>query len=176
MTSFAETIVAGGKVSVTMANRMLNDVKPETFARQPRLASGLVKTNHLAFIFGHLASYPAGWLQAAKLEVPPECVMPVGWSDLFPAGKECRDDPEGTIYPPMAEIVAFFNKSHETALAKLAGLSDARLSEPNPREGRLREMFPTLGGMLMFYMTSHMMLHIGQASTWRRCFGLGSVM
>jgi len=176
MPTFAETIVAGGRVSVTMANRMLADVKPETFARSPRFGSTVVKTNHPAFVFGHLAMYPSGWLQAAGLEVPPECTPPAGWSDLFAAGKECRDDPGGTIYPPMAEIVASFNKTHEAALPRLAALSDAKLSGQNPREGRLRDMFPTLGGLLMFYMTTHMMLHIGQVSAWRRCFGLGSVM
>ncbi len=176
MSNFTDCIVRGGRVTVRMANMMLTDVKPETFARQPRLASGLVKTNHPAFVFGHLATYPAGWLQAAGLPVPAECNVPANWKDLFGAGAECRDDAEGTIYPPMAEIVAAFNRTHEAALAAFPALTDAQLAGPNPREGRLREMFPTLGGLLMFYVTTHAMLHIGQVSAWRRCFGLGSVM
>ena len=176
MSNFTDCIVRGGRVTVRMANLMLTDVKPETFARQPRLASGLVKTNHPAFVFGHLATYPAAWLQAAGLPARPECAVPAGWTDLFAAGKECHDDPDRKIYPAMPEIVAFFNQSHESALGAMASLSDAKLAEPNPREGRIREMFPTLGGMLMFYATCHMMMHVGQVSAWRRCFGLGSVM
>lgn len=172
--SFSETFVRGGRVSLGMADRLLAGIKPETFARKPRFGGTVVDTNHPAFVYGHLALYPARWLSDAGLD-PRVAATPAGFQ-VFAAGQECRDDEAGTIYPPMTEIVEAFRRVHTAALDQLATLSDERLGGPNPREGRIREMFPTLGGVLMFYMTSHMMLHLGQVSAWRRCFGLGSVM
>lgn len=171
-----ETILRGGRVSLALADRMLADIKPETFSTKPRFGSTVVNANHPAFVYGHLATYPAAWLSVSGLAAVPAAVAPANYADLFAAGKECRDDPSRTIYPPMPEIVDAFRRTHTAALDALASLSDDKFNSPNPREGRMREMFPTLGGMLMFYMTSHMMMHLGQVSTWRRCFGLGSVM
>ena len=171
---FAETLVRGGRISLGLADRLLADIKPETFARKPRFGGTVVNTNHPAFVFGHLALYPARWLSDAGLD-PKPAVTPVGFQ-VFAAGQECRDDEAGTIYPPMKEIVETFKRVHTAALDQLGTLSDDKLRAPNPREGRIREMFPTLDGVLMFYVTSHMMMHLGQVSAWRRCFGLGSVM
>lgn len=175
MGDFAETLVRGGRFSLRMADMLLADIRAETFARQPSFSERIIHTNHPAFVYGHLATYPAGWLTVAGLNATPGAA-PANYAELFAAGKECRDDPDGTIYPPMDEIVATFRRVHAGALDALPALSDDQLRGPNPREGRIREMFPTLGGLMMFYMTSHMMLHLGQVSTWRRCFGLGSAM
>ncbi|MEX2217900.1 MAG: DinB family protein [Phycisphaerales bacterium] len=125
-------------------------------------------------MFGHLSLYPARWLADAGLDGS-VAAAPANYAELFAAGKECLDDESG-LYPPMAGIVETFKRVHTAALERLGSLPDERLREPNPREGRMREMFPTLGGLLMFYMTSHMMMHIGQISAWRRCMGLGPVM
>src|SRR3954462_9131413 len=152
---FAETLVRGGRMSLGMADRLLADIKPETFARKPRLGGTVVNTNHPAFVLGHLALYPARWLSAAGLD-PKTTATPAGF-EVFSAGQECRDDERGTISPPMNEIVEAFKRTHTVALDQLAKLSDEKLRAPNPHEGRIREMFPTLDGVLMFYMTSHMM-------------------
>jgi hypothetical protein len=37
---------------------------------------------------------------------------------------------------------------------------------------RSREMFPTLGAVVAFYLGGHVMNHLGQLSAWRRCLGL----
>ena len=175
MGRFADTITRGARMSVWLAEQMLKDVKPEFFARKPSFGSRVIETNHGAFIYGHLALYPAKWMAIVGLDGSP-AAAPAGYDDLFGAGKECKDDPAGTIYPPMREITDAFFKAHKIAIETVPSVADDVLARPNPREGRIKENFPTVGGMLMFYMTNHMMLHIGQMSAWRRCFGLGSAM
>ncbi len=75
---------------------------------------------------------------------------------------------QGTIYPPAAEVLDFFHRSYETALQALREASDEQLSAPNPIDSPMKEILPTLGGMLAFYVTGHLMTHLGQLSTWRR--------
>ncbi|MCC6661615.1 MAG: DinB family protein [Phycisphaerales bacterium] len=169
----ANMIVSGLRMSVRMAEMQLKEVKPEQFARKVSIGGRVIDSNHPAFVYGHLSTYPFGAGQAAGFVVPP---VPAGFADLFPAGKECRDDPERTIYPAMDVITKYFFEAHRAAEAGLVALSDEKLAGPNPREGRMKEMFPTLGGLLMFYLTSHPMLHLGQVSAWRRGMGLGPVM
>jgi hypothetical protein len=169
----ADLIVRGSRVSVGMAERMLKDVTPPQFARKVSIAGRTIDSNHPAFVFGHLSLYPFSVGQTAGFSVPPP---PPGFEDLFKSGKECRDDPGGTIYPAMDAITRYFFEAYKAAEPGIAALSDDRLNGPNPREGRIREMFPTLGGLLMFSNTSHVMLHLGQVSAWRRGMGLGPVM
>jgi hypothetical protein len=42
--------------------------------------------------------------------------------------------------------------------------------------GRMSEMLPTLGAAMMFMCGSHLQMHLGQVSSWRRAMGLGSAM
>lgn len=175
MGRIAEMLVNLGRVSVRMGEMLLADIRPETFARKPRLGDTVIETNHPAFVYGHLSLYPAQWAAAAGVAAP-DAVAPASYADLFSAGCPCRDDPDGRLYPPMDQLVAVFRRTHESALAALPRADDARLLGPNPRGGRSAERFPTLGALLAFYMTSHMMMHLGQVSAWRRCMGLGPVM
>ena len=175
MGEHANAIVRGGWMGVKLAEQLLKDVKPETFARKPSIGGKVIEMNHPAFNFGHLAIYPMRWLEAVGLKSA-ATEMPATYADLFAAGKPCHDDPDGTIYPPMKDITDRFFAGHKAALDLLSGLDDAVLLKPNPREGRLKEMFPTMGGVMGFYLNNHVMVHLGQVSGWRRCFGLGSAM
>ena len=175
MGEFAQVLVRSGRVSVGFGEQALKGITPQLFARKPSPGGKTIDTNHPAFVYGHLATYPARWLPLLGLD-PQIAPTPAGFDELFGAGKECRDDPVGTVYPPMNVITEAFFHGHRAALEAMGSLDDAVLRGPNPREGRMKEMFPTLGGMMMFYLTSHMMMHLGQVSAWRRCFGLGSIM
>jgi len=46
--------------------------------------------------------------------------------------------------------------------------------QANPMGGRMSEMFPTMGSAVMFMCGSHMQMHLGQISAWRRVMGMGS--
>lgn len=174
----ADMIVREGKISLGLAQQMLKEIKPEQFASKPRFGDRVVDTNHPAFVYGHLATYPARLLGmlGAGADGADGAAAPASYAELFSAGKECKDDPAGEIYPPMDEIVGNFTKGYEALLGVLAGVSDEKFQAPNPMEGRMKEMLPTLGELAHFMVTSHIMMHMGQVSAWRRCFGLGRVM
>jgi hypothetical protein len=99
---------------------------------------------------------------------------PAGFEAVFKNGVECRDDPDGSIYPSMDTITKFFFASYPVALAALREAPDSVLIGPNPTEGRMRELFPTLGAMLAFYLDGHAQSHLGQLSAWRRMMGMSA--
>jgi len=175
MGAYADVLVKGGRVSMWMAEQQLKDVTAAQFSRKPSLGGKIIDTNSPAFVYGHLALYPAGLAQMLGL-ASPKLAKPPGFEELFAAGKPCVDDPGPTIYPAMPVITEAFFTQYKTLLDLLPGVSDDHLNSPNPREGRMKEMFPTVGGMVMFMLCSHVMMHMGQISAWRRCFGLGPVM
>lgn len=169
MGKISAALLPPSRMALGYADALLKDVKSQDFAR---FAKG-VSANHPAFCYGHLAIYPDRFLElAGRSDVAkPDAV----YVELFGAGKECRDDPTGTIYPPMEAIVARFKQRHEAALAVLAEMTDEALERENPNEqGRTR--LPTLANVAAFYFGPHVMMHMGQVSTWRRMMGLGSAM
>jgi hypothetical protein len=165
-------IIAGpGKLAIAYAQRLLKDVTPSQFARFARPGNVEVKSNHPAFVFGHLSMYPLQVI--THLGKPTDSVKPpAGYEPLFKNGVECRDDPDGMIYPKMEQIVSFYLSSYETAINELEAADDATLTKANPMEGRMSELFPLMGGMLAFYISGHQTSHLGQVSAWRRMMGL----
>lgn len=165
----AGTLMPLGRVSLGFADATLKDIKASDFGKMPRG----VKTNSPAFVFGHLATYPDRILE---LIGRPDLARPdEGYADIFGAGKECIDDPDGKVYPPMEEIVSRFRERHQVLLDALAEVSDETFAKPNPNE-KMKDRFPTIGITVTFMLTSHIMMHMGQVSAWRRCMGLGPCM
>jgi len=74
----------------------------------------------------------------------------------------------------MDEITAFFFEGHRMLLGALRASPDATFDQTNPAEGRMRDLFPTLGSVQTFYCGGHIMMHLGQVSAWRRMEGLGA--
>jgi len=175
MGSIANAIVPAGNLSKMYSEMMLKDVTPTMFARFASPGGKVIQSNHAAFVYGHLAMYPHRVMDMLGLPKGVTAV-PEGWEGLFKAGVECKDDPAGNIYPSMEKIVAFHKAASETALAAIAEASDGQLAAPNPGEGRMKEMFPTVGAVCSFIVAAHPMSHFGQVSAWRRCMGLGSAM
>lgn len=175
MGNISNAILPAGQLSHRYAEMLLKDVKPSDFARFPAPGGKVIQTNHPAFIYGHLAMYPQRVLEMLG-QPKGAAATPAEWDGLFKAGVECKDDPSGTLYPSMEKIVSFHKSAYDAALAAIAGASDAQLSAPNPGEGRMKEMFPTVGALCSFVVAAHPMSHYGQMSAWRRCMGLGSAM
>jgi len=171
MGQIGKMIASTGSIGPINAQRLLNGVTPANFARLARPWGVVVHSNHPAFAFGHLGLYPARVME--RLGLPRgETSYPAEYEALFKSGVECRDDSEGVIYPPMATITSWFFADYRQALAALSEASDEVLCAPNPAEGRMRELFPTLGAMLMFYVDGHVQNHLGQLSAWRRAMGM----
>ena len=171
MGSIGTILAQTGNMTVLSAERLLNGITPQTAARFARPGGVEVRSNHPAFIVGHLSLYPAK-VFAALGRGSADAAPPAKYEELFKNGVECRDDPNGTIYPPLSELREFFMRSFRAALSAIAEADDARLAGPNPAEGRMKELFPTLGSMLNFYLSGHAHAHLGQLSAWRRAQGL----
>src|SRR5262245_36371116 len=166
------TLIAQSATLTPMyADRLLAGIAPENFARFARPGGTVVKSNHPAFVFGHLSLYPARVMQHCGKPVG-VAQPPAGYEALFKNGVECQDDPSGTIYPPMKDMTKFFFDAYNAAIGAVAGADDEALTAPNPAEGRMRELFPTVGAVLIFYLTGHTQSHFGQISAWRRMMGL----
>lgn len=170
MGAFADSIVAAAKRSRMYADRLLKGVSPEQFARKPVVGGVVIDCNHPAFVFGHLATYPAKVAvmvgrQAPGTEAPPH------FEELFKNGAPCHDDAAGRLYPSMGAIVSAYNGTHDAVFQLVAGLSDELLAGEN-QEPRYREFLPTAGQGALFLLNNHVAMHLGQISTWRRCMGL----
>lgn len=164
-------IAQSAALTTAYAERLISGIAPASFARFAAPGGQVIRSNHPAFIFGHLGLYPSRIMQTLG-KPPGETAYPPQWDALFKAGVECQDDPNGTIYPPMSELTGAFMRSYKAALGAIAEASDAQLLAPNPTEGRLRELFPLTGAMFSFYVGGHPQMHFGQISAWRRMMGL----
>jgi hypothetical protein len=177
MGHIADVIITTGNLSLYYGEVLLKGVTPEQFARLAAPKGTPIQSNHPAFVYGHLSYYPKRMLemlgQPAGVTAHPD---PAKWDLLFKAGAELRDDPQGTIYPAMPGLTKFYFDGYRAVLATLAATSDADLLKSNPAEGRMKEMFPTVGAVINFLMGGHQMSHFGQVSAWRRMVGLPSAM
>jgi hypothetical protein len=170
--SIGNLIADSLQVGLAHAEKLLHGVTPEMFARFGRPGGCVVESNHAAFVLGHLSLYAPRIVahlggDAASIAPPPH------FPALFSKDARCQDDPDGTLYPPMAEVREAFFRGYRAALLALRGADDDLFQQPNPQGGRLAELFPTLGSMHVYYVGGHLMGHLGQMSAWRRMHGLG---
>jgi len=159
-------------LSLGYADRLLKDVPTARFARFAAPGSVVVASNHPAFIYGHLSLYAPKILIQLGCPAP---TIPEGFEIAFSKDAVCRDDPDGDLYPPMDDVLAFFRESYRMVTGALRSSPNETFERPNPAEGRMQELFPTIGSVQVFYCGGHMMQHLGQMSAWRRMEGLQSV-
>lgn len=165
-------IADSAQLTVSYSERLLQDVTPENFARFATVGDTVIESNHPAFILGHLSLYPCRIVD--ELGGDASAISPSDhYNELFSPQATCVDDPDGSIYPAMDEIVAKFNAAYAATIEFLMTVDDAPFAEPNANE-RMREKFATKGSMHAFYLGGHGMIHIGQFSAWRRAMGMPS--
>lgn len=159
------------KRTVGYADRLIKGVEPHMAARKPTWGIGgqEIDCNHASFVLGHLAIYPQRVI--SMLGGTPKTQVPPSFTDLFKAGVPCKDDPHGTIYPPFKVIADVFSQGMAEAIDAVSKAKDADFAKPLPDE-KMREHFPTIGHACLFLMNNHLMVHLGQMSTWRRAMGL----
>jgi hypothetical protein len=178
MGQYLDMMLGGAKRARAYTEKLLVGIRPEQGACKPRFETkagvAVVDTNHPVFVFGHLALYPTRTLSFAGLDGK-ALAAPAGWQELFAAGVACHDDPDGKIYPKLDVVSAQYLKATDAMIAMLEKADDKVLSAPTPDE-RMRERFPVAGAAIAFMMNNHTMMHLGQVSVWRRCFGLPSAM
>lgn len=154
-------------ITLGYAERVLDGIPADTFAHMPH--PGM---NHPAFCIGHLSLYPARIL--TMLGRPELAVEKPGWAELFQAGVACVE--QDGRYPGKDELIAHYFEGYRTVGAILPEVTEQTLQQPNPIEGRMKELLPTAGAMVNFMLNNHQMVHLGQISAWRRAMGMGSAM
>ncbi len=158
-------------VGVRNANKLADGISAERFGRFATPGGKTIQSNHPAFALGHLCLYPQKVHQLLGQETASHA-PPAKFEALFSKDAHCQDDVTGTLYPPSSEILSFFNSSYRAAMEALRGASDEQLTAPNPLDTPMKQLCPTLGALLNFYMSGHVTLHLGQISAWRRMEGL----
>jgi len=149
------------------AKRLVDDVPEDLMAAQPTV-DGHIIPNHAAWVIGHLATTSAGF--ACDL-LGIDSIKREGWGDILGGGS--KPEPDASRYPDKATLIEALEEAHNHLAAAFAKAADERLAEPCPVE-RMRPMFPTIGDMITFVLTSHETTHLGQLSAWRRALGLPS--
>jgi hypothetical protein len=79
-------------------------------------------------------------------------------------------------YPGKDAVLQRYVERYTALADALESVPDEVLQQANPMGGRMTEMLPTIGAAAMFLCGSHLQMHLGQVSAWRRAIGLGSVM
>lgn len=166
-----QMIADSARLCVAYADRMMEGVTPEQFARFATVGGQTIESNHPAFILGHLSLYPSRVVSDLGGDVT--AIAPTEkYEALFSPQATCLDDPDGKLYPAMEEIVSKFSNAHAAAIEAVLAADDSAFAPENPNE-RMRSKFGSIGAMHGFYLGGHMMIHMGQFSAWRRAMGLG---
>jgi hypothetical protein len=172
MPNIGPMIAASARLGLGYADRLLTDVTPDQFARFATPGGQVIESNHPAFIYGHLSLYAPRVVE--QLGGDATGLAPSArFERAFSKDAKCVDDPDGSIYPAMDEIVAALKNGYSKAVETLESAGDELFIEANPNEA-MRAKFATIGAMHGFYVGGHFMLHMGQMSAWRRAIGLGS--
>jgi len=169
--SIGNVIADSLQLSLNYAERLLKNIPAARAGRFADPGGVVVESNHPAFVYGHLSLYAPKILRQIGHPAP---AVPDGFELAFSKEAKCVDDVDGDLYPALDQIVAFFLEGHRMTMGALRSTPDATFDQPNPAEGRMRELFPTIGSVQAFYCGGHMMMHLGQVSAWRRMQGLGS--
>ncbi len=147
----------------SMLQKMIQTIADEQFYSQ--LAGG---GNSPGWILGHLVV--VNRFGHAMLGGPA-----VAQHELATFGPGSSPELNASQCPTKEELLA---AEQETASALIAAVEQAEPSvlEAPRQSPLLQKEFPTVGNMLAHILASHLSLHIGQLSAWRRSRGLPSIL
>ncbi|MEM1166662.1 MAG: DinB family protein [Planctomycetota bacterium] len=161
-----QSAASQGRFVVNMATSFVDDIPADRFGVMP---DGIT-TNHPAFLLAHLNIYPdkavLPLIGKADLAQPFE-----KWDAVAAPGKDCVNDPDGSVYGTKDDIVAAFRDRMLTAADAVEITDPVIFEHQNPNEA-VRARFPTIGAVIGFLMGPHATFHLGQLSAYRRCIGM----
>jgi hypothetical protein len=141
-----------------MANMFLQDLSDADLLVRP-----VPNANHIAWQLGHLIMSEAGMSRAYLPDAGyPE--LPPGFAEQHNQESHVKD----TGFTTKAAYLDLFNKVRQATIDAAGKLSDADLDKPIT--GRMAEMVPTVGALLLLN-ADHVMMHAGQWSVVRRKLG-----
>jgi len=158
MTSALDAIVFGLQGSQKLMHRMVDELKPEDFEKQPCEGG-----NCIAWILGHLTLTDRRTMSWFGVTEPP--ALPEGFEALFTTTRTVAGKQGGFHEPKL--LIQLFDENRQLMIDAITKTDPAKLNEVTPME---RPMFRTYGEYLVF-MDLHTSLHIGQIRTIRRVLG-----
>ena len=159
----SKEVLATFAFNLQYAQMLLADVPQEKMCEQP---GGI--PNHPAWIVGHLAT-TCNFI-GQLLGFDPVC--PAEWEKLFGYGSQPTND--SSLYPSKDELLKKLQEGHACTAEAFGKMATQDLEKINPIESMV-SMFPTVGDMAVFMLTTHEAIHLGQLSAWRRAQRLPSV-
>jgi hypothetical protein len=151
-------LVTNCLASVSYGKQILADLEDESMADRPM---GL---NPPCWILVHLgtgADYAANLLGGKG-------VCPEKWSEIGDTKKPPSSN--RSDYPSRNEILQYFEDSYTNAMKLLAAATPEQLKAPQ-KLGFFEKELPTVEEMAGFLLVSHLSIHLGQISAWRRAMG-----
>jgi hypothetical protein len=145
--------------AATSMQHLVSDVADEQFAAQPVAA-----INHPAWLFGHVSIYNeviVKLLRGESFNNP--------WDQ--PCGKNSQPTADRSAYASKDEIVARFASGVEEACRSMESATADAWSAPleHPTWGK---QFKIVATAITFLATTHLAMHLGQLSGWRRAMNL----
>jgi uncharacterized damage-inducible protein DinB len=146
--------------------KLVADLNDDQIVQQPA-----PKTNHPAWVLGHMLVVDAGFYKTISGTPAPDYV-----DETFNAiyGNKSEPTSEKARYKPKQWYLDRMADLHNKIIARLKAMTPEEWDGPHPDETK-RTRFPTLGHQIAFYGIWHETYHGGQLSTWRRVLGLPPV-
>lgn len=158
-----ESILRLAADNLFYAEALVSDIEDAKMANQP----GGVK-NHPAWTLGHLCVGQDIILQMLEM---PSAIDP-SWLRLFGPGISPTDD--RLNFPLKIELINALKVAHDKVAEGVREHFERRSSATNPIPP-LAERFPTVGDLVLYFLTTHEATHLGQISAWRRAMEMPSV-
>jgi len=159
-------IAPGLLYGISYAEKLCKDIPADKFGHCP-----MKDVNHPLFYIAHLGLYAERILEMIGRKDLANPIDPKQ-DEFFKNGAPCLE--QTGQYPNKDVVLKNFLERYKLVAATLPSVSDETFLQANPMGGRMAEMFPTMGSAVMFMCGSHMQMHLGQISAWRRVMGMGS--
>jgi len=141
------------------AESLVLEIPDDRFAEQPA-----PNVNHPAWIIGHLAftaDLCVGLLEGESVATP-------DWVKLFKGGTSLTS--VRADYPSKDELLERFRERNATAMELALNAPEELLSGPT-KHPRFKSTMPENRDVATFLLSSHVAIHLGQLSMWRRLIG-----
>lgn len=156
-------ILHSANMNIAYAVALCKDIPEDKSTAQPIAGKTL---NHAKWVIGQLAVSNDYILTM----LGQKAILPENWNKLY-GNKTIPSSEPGQ--PTLAELLEGLQKTHDLIIPAVKSTPDSFYSAPSAE--RLKTRFPTQGDFLVFLLTAHAPIHLGQFSAWRRALGFPSV-
>ena len=155
-----DAIITSVGLAKQYGTAMLADLSEAQWTQVPEGLAG-----HPASVVGHVAASHGFGVAMLAGQAP---ALPDRWMELFNASAAAQTD---ATYPSKETLLSALNDYRGQLVDGLRTATPETLTRPLADEN-LREMFPTIGVLIVALLTVHESSHWGQLSAWRRAMGL----